>query len=208
MGGLARRERRGFSAESAARRITSGDNKKSAKRQSVANINPSPTKVSGKVTFVMRARVVSVLMPRATAATSGLLLRRRALAAAASASTLAAAASWALCEPTAASEAPTTADYLKKADYLRDNTPEENMEALRVWKGHIQAAREQFSRKDFDLAEESLKAALEAAKVRGRDSHRRSSDLARTRTLNLTLTLTLTRSSAETRARTRRACST
>ena len=171
-------------------------------------INPSPTKVRGKVMFIMRARVVSALMPRATAATSGLLLRRRALAAAASASTLAAAASWALCEPTAASEAPTTADYLKKADYLRDNTPEENMEALRVWKGHIQAAREQFSRKDFDLAEESLKAALEAAKVLGRDSHRRSSDLARTRTLNLSLTLTLTRSSAETRARTRRACST
>ena len=160
--------------------------------------------------FSMRARVVSALMPRATAATSGLLLRRRALAAAASASTLAAAASWALCEPTAASEAPTTADYLKKADYLRDNTPEENMEALRVWKGHIQAAREQFSRKDFDLAEESLKAALEAAKVRGRDSNRRPSDLAPTLTLTRTRTriLTLTRSSAETRARTRRACST
>lgn len=65
---------------------------------------------------------------------------------------------------------PTTADYLKKADYLRDNTPEENMEALRVWKSHIQAAREQFSRKEFDLAEESLKVALEAAKVFGRDS--------------------------------------
>jgi len=44
------------------------------------------------------------------------------------------------------------------------------MEALRVWKGHIQAAREQFSLKDYDLAEGSLKAALEAARVFGRDS--------------------------------------
>ena len=128
------------------------------------------------------ARVFSALRPRAAPATSGTLLRRRALAAAAaSTSTLAAAASWALCEPTGAqgtddrrselqSANPATADYLKKADFLRDNTPEENMEALNVWKGHIQAAREQFSRKEFDLAEESLKAALEAAKVFGRDS--------------------------------------
>ena len=44
------------------------------------------------------------------------------------------------------------------------------MEALHVWKAHIQAAREQFSRKEFDRAEESLKAALETAKVFGRDS--------------------------------------
>ena len=44
------------------------------------------------------------------------------------------------------------------------------MEALNVWKAHIQAAREQFSRQEFELAEESLKAALEAAKVFGRDS--------------------------------------
>ena len=129
------------------------------------------------------ARVFSALRPRAAPATSGTLLRRRALAAAAaSTSTLAAAASWAaLCEPNRAqgtddrrselqSANPATADYLKKADFLRDNTPEENMEALNVWKAHIQAAREQFSRKEFDLAEESLKAALEAAKVFGRDS--------------------------------------
>lgn len=44
------------------------------------------------------------------------------------------------------------------------------MEALRAWKAYIQVAREQFSRKEYDLAEGSLKAALEAAKVFGRDS--------------------------------------
>jgi len=44
------------------------------------------------------------------------------------------------------------------------------MGALRAWKAYIQVAREQFSRKEYDLAEGSLKAALEAAKVFGRDS--------------------------------------
>ena len=53
MGGLARRERRGFSAESAARRITSGDKQKISavlpNLQYVSNINPSQRKYVEKL---------------------------------------------------------------------------------------------------------------------------------------------------------------
>ena len=123
---------------------------------------------------------------RRSAVGLGVPLRRRALVAVSSASALATAGSWALCESPA--DAPTMspnpyrdgtvsqqqadakAEYLRKAEYLENKTPEENTEALRVWRTHVHAAREHFGRKDYAAAEASLKEALEAAKVFGRDS--------------------------------------
>ena len=112
---------------------------------------------------------------RRSAVGLGVPLRRHALVAVSSASALATAGSWALCESPA--DAPTMspnpyrdgtvsqqqadakAEYLRKAEYLENKTPEENTEALRVWRTHVHAAREHFGRKDYAAAEASLKEA-------------------------------------------------